>query len=86
MPEQILLPKEPLATVPATREQVAILHHTEHRAAGGYYCGGGKDMAELVEAGLMVSAGYKAFVPDEYFRITSKGREVLREAMKNQHA
>lgn len=61
-----------------TSEQREILHHTEHRAAGGFYCGGGKDMDALVAAGLMESAGRKSFVPDEYFKITSKGRAVLR--------
>ena len=61
-----------------TNEQRDILHHTEHRAAGGLYCGGGKDMDELVKEGLMQSAGRKSFVPDEYFRITSKGRAALR--------
>jgi hypothetical protein len=59
-------------------EQRAILDHTAHRAAGGLYCGDSPDMQELVKAGLMVSAGRKAFVTDEYFKMTSKGREVLR--------
>lgn len=67
------------ATVPPhlTKEQRSILHHTEHRAAGGLYCGGGKDMDVLVAAGLMQSAGRKSFVPDEYFRITAAGRNAL---------
>jgi hypothetical protein len=66
-------------TAPAlTREQREILSHTEHRAARGLYCGGGKDMDVLVAAGLMESAGRKSFVPDEFFRITSKGRQTLR--------
>lgn len=60
-------------------EQLEILYHTEHRAAGGFYCGGGKDMDALVAAGLMESAGRKSFVPDEYFRITSNGRTALRK-------
>lgn len=59
-------------------EQKDILDHTEHRAAGGLYCGGGKDMDELVAAGLMEFAGRKSFVPDPYYRITSAGREALR--------
>lgn len=58
------------------REQIGILDHTLHRAAGGLYCGDGKDMQALVAAGLMVSAGRKSFVPDEYFRITEAGRRV----------
>lgn len=61
-----------------TREQREILYHTEHRAAGGFYCGGGKEMDALVAAGLMQSAGRKSFVPDEYFRITPAGRAALR--------
>lgn len=61
-----------------TREQRDILYHTEHRAAGGCYCGGGKEMDTLVAAGFMQSAGRKSFVPDEYFRITSSGRAALR--------
>jgi len=63
-------------------EQVAILDHTAHRAAGGLYCGDGPDMQALVEAGLMESAGCKSFVPDPYYRMTGKGREVLRLANK----
>lgn len=59
-------------------EQFAILYHTEHHAAGGLYCGDGKDMQALVKSGLMESAGYKSFVSEEYFRITSKGRSALR--------
>lgn len=65
-----------------TSEQIAILHHTEHRAAGGAYCGGGSDMDALVSAGLMESAGRKSFVPDEYFRITSAGRTALRNSKR----
>ena len=61
------------------KEQADILDHTIHRAAGGFYCGGGKEMNALVAGGLMVSAGRKSFVPDEYFRITRKGQEALRE-------
>ena len=61
-----------------SREQLSILDHTEHRAAGGYYCGGGKDMDALVAAGLMEYAGRKSFVPDPYYKITSAGRAALR--------
>lgn len=63
-----------------TREQVAILDHTVHRAAGGFYCGGGKAMDGLVEAGMMASAGRKSFVPEPYYTITSKGRAALKAA------
>jgi hypothetical protein len=64
-------------------EQWDILYHTQYCAAGGYYCGGGKDMDALVAAGLMESAGRKSFVPDEYFRITGAGRTALRHRNKN---
>lgn len=67
----------PTGTDSVTRQQLEILHHTEHRAAGGFYCGGGKDMDALVAAGLMEYAGRKPFVPDRYYRITSEGRRVL---------
>ncbi len=60
------------------REQRDIMEHTATRAANGLYCGDSPDMQMLVADGLMVSAGRKSFVPDEYFRLTSKGREVLR--------
>ena len=63
-------------------EQLAILDHTAHRAAGGLYCGDSPDMQELVAAGLMVSAGRKSFVPDEYFGMTGAGREAMKEAAK----
>lgn len=61
-----------------TSQQRDILYHTEHRAAGGFYCGGGAVMDTLVEAGLMEYAGKKSFVPDKYYKITSKGRAALR--------
>jgi hypothetical protein len=64
---------------PLSRKQIDILRHTENRAAGGLYCGGGADMDALVAAGLMQSAGRKSFVPDEYFRITTAGRKTLKE-------
>lgn len=62
-----------------SQEQYEILHHTEHRAAGGFYCGDSKHMQSLIAAGLMKSAGWKSFVPDEYFCITGAGRRALRE-------
>lgn len=53
-----------------------ILEHTVHRAAGGRYCGGGKDMEELVRRGLMKSLG--TFLGNPYFGITEQGRAALR--------
>lgn len=60
-----------------TREQVSILAHTVHRAAGNCYCGGGPDMDRLVELGLMEFAGQVSWVPDKYYHITPAGREQL---------
>lgn len=60
-----------------TKEHISIMEHTRDRAAGGFYCGGSKEMRELVAAGMMESAGRKSFVPDEYFKLTRKGREAL---------
>lgn len=65
-------------------EHYSILSHTVHRAAGGYYCGGGEAMIFLVEQGLMRSAGFKPFVEDEYFTITRAGREALAAWEKEQ--
>ena len=67
------------------KEHIAIMDHTVRRAAGGLYCGGGKEMDELVDAKLMDPAGRKSFVPDPYFRITSAGREALRSALAHRH-
>ncbi len=72
-------PADPLQVTPA---QLEILRHTAYVAAGGFYCGGGKDMDALVSADLMEYAGKKSFVPDPYFRITNKGREALRFGVK----
>lgn len=65
-------------------EHYSILYHPVHRAAGGYYCGGGEAMAYLVGRGLMRSAGFKACVDDEYFTITRAGREALAAWEKEQ--
>jgi hypothetical protein len=68
-----------------SREQRDILDHTLHRAPQGMYCGGGKEMEALVEMGLMVCVGRKSFVPEPYYRITQKGREVYGTGMESQH-
>ena len=70
----------PGSAITLTQNQRDILYHTAHRAPGGFYCGGGKDVGVLVAAGLMQSAGFKSFVPDEYFRLTSAGRAALRQS------
>jgi len=56
------------------KEQMAIMSHTDRNRV---YCGDSPDMQELVEMGLMESLGRKSFVPDEYFRLTGKGRSTL---------
>lgn len=61
-------------------EHHAILYHTMNRAFGRLYCGDSTEMQELVQAGLMVSAGKKSFAPDEYFTITYEGKQALEEA------
>ena len=83
-PNQTSTPPAPAVGLEFTpsRRQIEILDHTVHRAAGGLYCGGGPDMDALVAAGMMESAGRKSFVPDEYFRITAKGRSALRAAKR----
>ena len=59
-------------------EQRDILHHTIHRAAGGRYCGGGKDMDRLVELGFMEYLGTPRWCPDPFYGITRAGREAFR--------
>ena len=65
-----------------TTNQFEILDHTEHRVANKQFCGGSRDMQELVTLGLMVSVGWKSFVPDEFFQITGKGQTVLKQNAK----
>jgi hypothetical protein len=65
-----------------TSEHFDILYHTQYVAAGGLYCGGGKEMDELEAQGLMQFIGRKSFVPDPYYGITAAGRKVLRERNK----
>ena len=61
-----------------TDKQLEILDHMIHRASQGLYCGASEDMDILLDAGLVEYAGKKSFVPDKYYRITSKGREILK--------
>ena len=63
-----------------TKSQKEILEHTAYRAAGRMYCGDSVDMQVLVDIGLMVSAGRKGFVDDEYFTLTGAGRKALEGA------
>jgi hypothetical protein len=61
-----------------------ILDHTINRAAGGRYCGTSPVMLELCEAGLMKSAGRVQWCPDEYFTVTSYGRQVHGEVLRKE--
>ncbi len=63
--------------VDLTQGQMNILEHTAYRAAGGFYCGGSGDMQNLISRGLMVRAGNKSFVPNDYFKLTELGRQIL---------
>lgn len=69
-----------------TQEHIDIMDHTLKRAAGGLYCGDSPLMQELVYQGLMEYAGRKSFVPDPYFRLTAKGREVLEKPLSSTQA
>lgn len=62
-----------------TKEQVGILDHTLHRAAGGRFCGGGKDMDHLVEIGYMQYIGTPAWADDPFYAITRAGRKAFIE-------
>lgn len=61
-----------------TKNQREILEHTAYRTADGFYCGDSKDMQELIQLGLMTSAGKKPFVPDGYFKLTDAGCKFLK--------
>jgi len=57
------------------KEQIEIIKHT---IKNNVFCGGGADMDKLVDAGYMEYIGKKSFVPDPYYRVTTKGREAIR--------
>jgi hypothetical protein len=59
--------------VSLNKNQIEILLHTKLRATDGLFCGGSKDMDDLVEQGLMEFKGKKAFVPDKYYALTIQG-------------
>lgn len=60
-------------------EHYQILKHTQKNKL---FCGDSEFMQELVKQGLMESAGKKPFVPDEYFRLTNIGHELLETAQR----
>lgn len=65
-----------------TNEHISILEHTNYKASGKMYCGDSKEMQELCGMKLMRSLGRKSFVPDEYFTITQKGKEIINPVRK----
>jgi len=67
-----------MSIVNINKNQIDILEHTQNRASNGFYCGDSEDMQGLIGLGLMESAGRKSFVPDEYFRMTDKGRTFMK--------
>ena len=68
-----------------THEHVEIMRHTVSRAARRTYCGGGKEMTDLVAEGFMRSLGKVAWCDDEYFTITPSGLAAL-EAIEKAEA
>lgn len=58
-------------------EQSEIIRHT---IQNGIFCGGSPDMDILCDKGFMVFVGRKSFVPDPYYRLTTAGREAIRES------
>ena len=63
------------------KEQIAILKFTENKV-DYLYCGNSLDMQILLNLKLMRYAGKLPYVPDSYFTITKKGREILNEISK----
>lgn len=61
-------------TMELNTEQKAIIEHT---IKNGIFCGGSKDMDILCDNDLMEFAGKKSFVPDPYYKVTTKGRQAL---------
>jgi hypothetical protein len=70
--------------VQLTREHFEILDHTLKRAPAGRYCGGSTAMSQLVECGLMQSAGRAQWCPDEFFTITGYGQQVHGEVVRKE--
>ncbi len=66
----------PCSAFSLTGEQVEILKHANKNAR---YCGGGKDMDDLVSRGLMRYIGTAAWCPDPFYDITSAGIAFLRQ-------
>lgn len=56
------------------KEHIAIMKHTK---INGLYCGDSKEMVELCEEGYMKCVGRKSFVPDQYYALTRKGKDLL---------
>lgn len=65
-----------------SKEQEAILDHTQYKAHNKVYCGGSSDMNELIKLGFMEFVGKKPFTSDNYYTITKKGIEALKGKRK----
>lgn len=61
-----------------SKEHIEIIKHSV-KSPQGLFCGGGKEMDELCDEGLMEYVGKKSFVPDPYYRATGKGRESINQ-------
>lgn len=62
-----------------TEKQFRTIEHTLERAAGQRYCGRNEAINELEKMGLMRCVGKASWCPDEYFKVTEKGREVFNQ-------
>lgn len=68
------------------QEQIDILFHTTYRAANQVYCGGSKDMDELVALGYMTQVPAPSwYVDGRTYKITWQGRDWL-NAYTESHA
>lgn len=56
------------------KEQKSIL---EHANKNGRYCGESKDMTILCENGLMEYIGRLCMIPDPFYKITEKGKNLI---------
>lgn len=59
-------------------EHFEIMFHTQKNQR---FCGDSQEMQWLCNHGLMEFAYRKTFVPDNYYRLTEKGRKLLKGAL-----
>lgn len=58
-----------------TLEEMSILRHTQKN---GRFNGGGEQIASLVERGYLKCIGRPSWVPEDYFVLTEKGRDMVK--------